>query len=125
MPRFQVFEQKGINIQKTSRDGAEHGEGEAEAHGTGGHTTRCHHPVPTGDWASGQGRKGGGEGVMMMEEDRGRKGPLDRTNLGPKGTCLRRSRTENGRQTDKGIQTQDRARNSLGFPTGEESVDER
>ena len=48
-----------IKLHTTPRDGAKHGEGEADAQGTGGRRTRRHHPVPAGDWSAGLGRQGG------------------------------------------------------------------
>ena len=75
----------GIKLHKTPRDGAEHGEGEAEAQGTGGRRTQHHHPGPADDWAAGRGRKGEGAGVQMVEAGTGRKGPLDGGTLGPTG----------------------------------------
>ena len=71
-----------IKLQKTPRDSAEHREGETESQWTGVQRTRRHHLGPAGDWADGQGGKGVGEGVRMVEGGRWRKGPLDRRNPG-------------------------------------------
>ena len=83
-PRPQVLRAKGhltrIKLQKTPRDDAEHGEGEAEEQGTGGQITRRHHPGTAGYWAVSRVRKGGG-GVRVIEAGRGRKETLDRRTL--------------------------------------------
>ena len=89
-PRPQVFTQKdtqrGIKLQKTQKDGAEHGEGDEDAQGTGRQRARRQHPGPSGGWASGQGRQGGEAGVQMVEAGIEKKGPLDGRILGPTGT---------------------------------------
>ena len=54
--------------------------------GDGGRITRLHHLGLAGYWSSGQGRQGGGVGVVWKEAGRGRKGPLDGRTLGPIGT---------------------------------------
>ena len=61
----------------------------------------------------------------MVEAGRERKGPLDGRTLRTTGTLLYRLRMEKGGQLGEGRQTQARARNSLGCPAGEESVDKR
>ena len=45
-----------IKLQKTPIDGAEYGEGEAEAQGTGGRRTWRHHAGPSEEWSAGQER---------------------------------------------------------------------
>ena len=90
-PRPQVFTKKdtqqGIKIQTTPIDSAEHREGKADAQAKGVQIPRRHHPGSAGDWAAGRGRKrGGGEGVRMVEERREKEGPLNGRTLGMIGT---------------------------------------
>ena len=72
-----------IKIQTTPRYSAEHREGEADAQGARVQRTRRHHPGPAGEWASGQGRLGGGgrAGVRMVEAGRESKGPMGERTL--------------------------------------------
>ena len=70
----QKYNQAGIKLYKTPRDGAEHRKGEAEAEGTGVRRTRRDHSVPEGDWTAGRVRQGGGVRVRLTEAGRGRKG---------------------------------------------------
>ena len=78
--------QHGIKLQTTPRDGAEHGEGEADAQGTGGkeHDTTTQYLQGTGLLV--EAVKGRRAGVRMVESERERKGNLDGRTLRPTGT---------------------------------------
>ena len=69
--------QREIKHQKTPRDGAEHGEGEADVQETGDRRTQ-HRPIGIGRILDLQSRPaGGGSDVRETESVRGTKGPLD------------------------------------------------
>ena len=77
-PRPQVFAQndtKRESLQKTPRDGMEHGDGEADTQWKGERITRRHHPGPAGEWSAGQGQQGEGAGVRLMDPIEGVRGP--------------------------------------------------
>ena len=71
-----------IKIQKTPRDGAEHGEEKVDVKGMGGENNT----TPTTWYQQGKGRQsrpeGGRAGVRMIESVRGIKVPLDRITPG-------------------------------------------
>ena len=117
--------QRYIKLHKTPRDGAEHGEGEEDAQGTGDRRARR----KLFGTSRGLGRRsrptGGGADVRSMEAGRGRKGTSDGITPGDDRDLRAGQGWKRGGKHTRDIRHRLAQRTPCGRPAREVSTDER